>query len=449
MDLKEKLERIRREREARSRTQMIREAWDKLQADDSLTTREKLEKLIRLTQEQKTAPPPTSSVPPAPSTPPSTSALEKQIQEPFRIFENSYPLGTRYGQIEIAAGLRIEGQVLACLSQDEAFTELDLSTALFIDLETTGLSGGTGVVPFLVGLGFYREDSFRIVQFFLGDLAEEERMVSELSRFFREMDFQSVVTFNGKAFDLPLLETRFILYRTPFHLGSLPHLDFLFPARSLWRHKLASCRLFHLAREIVLTDRAEDIPSAEIPWRYFQYLQSGNFGWIEPIIYHNEEDLLSLLGVVIAGAAVIAEDESFCPLDAMDFFGAGKIFERIGDMEKSINFFQRALNGRLTDEVSLEARRRLSLYFKRNGELEKAVPLWQEMAASRQVTSHVLFSLRELAMYFEHHLKDYEQAKRVSEEGLACALEIASRRFQQDFEYRLARLRRKLRSEPK
>lgn len=435
MDLKDKLDRLRREREARSRTQLIRETWDKLQADDSLTSREKLEELIRLTRQAKPTPP----SPPLPS-------QEEQVRESFRIFENAYPLSTRYGQIEIAAGLRIEGRALACLSQEEAFEELDLRTALFIDLETTGLSGGVGVVPFLVGMGFYEEDSFRVVQFFLGDLAEEERMIRELSSFFREMDFKSVVTYNGKAFDIPLLETRFILYRTPFHLGSLPHLDFLFPARSLWKHKLASCRLFHLAREVVLTDRAEDIPSAEIPWRYFRYLESGNFAWIEPIIYHNEEDLLSLLGVVIAGAAVVAGDESFCPMDAMDFFGAGKIFERTGDVEKSIDFFQRALNGRLTDEVSLEARRRLSLYFKRNGELEKAVPLWQEMASRRRVTSHVLFSLRELAMYFEHHLRDYEQAKKISEEGLACALEIASRRYQQDFEYRLARLKRKLRS---
>ncbi|HDJ24093.1 MAG TPA: hypothetical protein ENF17_09405 [Candidatus Aminicenantes bacterium] len=432
MDLKDKLNRLRKEREARSRTLTIRETWDKLQADDSLSTREKLEELIRLTQQQKPAPP--AVQPPF---------QEKQSQEPFRIFENTYALNTRYGQIEIAAGLRVDGRVLSCLSQEQAFEELDLRSALFLDLETTGLSGGTGVVPFLVGLGFYLDDSFRIVQFFLGDLAEEERMIGELARFFREMDFQSVVTYNGKAFDLPLLETRFILYRNPFHLAALPHLDFLFPARSLWKHKLESCRLFHLAREIVLTDRAEDIPSAEIPWRYFQYLRSGNFGLVEPIIYHNEEDILSLLGVVIAGAAVIAEDESFCPVDAMDFFGAGKIFERTGDVEKSVDFFQRALNGRLTDEVSLEARRRLSLYFKRSGELDKAVPLWQEMASSLPVTNHVLFSLRELAMYFEHRLKDYEQAKQVAEEGFVLAREISSSYYLRDFDYRLARLQKK------
>jgi hypothetical protein len=231
------------------------------------------------------------------------------------------------------------------------------------------------VVPFNVGLGYYRDDKFYVAQFFLGELAEEERMIRELAQFFKDMDFQSVVTYNGKGFDIPLLETRFILCRQPFVLSELPHLDFLYAARRLWSHKYESCRLYHLALELVQVDRSEDIPSAEIPWRYFQYLQTGNFELIEPILYHNKEDILSLLGVVIIGAHIFSEDPELCVGDGMDFYGAGKVMENVGDVERSVQFFQRALGGNLSDEVTLEAKKRLSSHFKRNDEWEKAVPL--------------------------------------------------------------------------
>ncbi len=430
-DLKNKLEQIRREREARSRSEVVRSTWDKLQSDDNLSTKEKLEQLINLTRRE-------------PGARPKYPSFEPQSREPLQFFQASYPLDKKYGRIQLASGMKISGNILSCLSRDPSFQELDLATALFVDLETTGLSGGTGVVPFLVGVGYYRDNKFHVSQYFLGDLAEEERMIDELGQFFREMNFQSVVTFNGKSFDLPLLETRFILYRKPFLLSELPHLDFLFPARSLWRHKHESCRLFHLAREVVEADRAEDIPSAEIPWRYFQYLQTGNFTLVEPILYHNKEDILSLLGVVAAGAMILEENEETCLSDAMDFFGAGKVLEKTGDLDKSIRYFEKALNGSLSDEVSLEARRRLSLYFKRNGEWEKAVPLWQEMVSSHNINRHHLFSFRELAMYFEHKLKKYEEALRVAEEGLVCSLGISGY-FEKDFRKRLERLKTKIR----
>jgi len=430
MDIKDKLKAIKREREARSKSKIIQDAWKNLEKDDELSTKEKLQQLINLTREEKHPRPKMPEIEPLP-------------REPIQFFENSYPLGVKYGKVNLSSGLKINGDILSCLSKDPAFKELDLSSALFIDLETTGLSGGVGVVPFLVGMGYYREEKFNVVQYFLGELAEEAQMIQEIAQFFSDMNFQSVVTFNGKTFDMPLLETRFILHRQPFPLDGLPHLDFLYSARSLWRHKHESCRLCHLAREVVEADRSEDIPSAEIPWRYFQFLQTGNFELIEPILYHNGEDILSLLGVVIMGAQIFSEDEEICLADAMDFFGAGKIMEKVGDQQKSVLFFQRALNGRLTDEVSLEARKKLSLYFKRNGEWEKAVPLWQEMASAQKTSIHQLFSCRELAMYFEHQLKKYEEAAKIAEEGLVSSFGLSSF-YEMEFRHRLERLKQKI-----
>jgi uncharacterized protein YprB with RNaseH-like and TPR domain len=432
-DIKDKFHYLKKERTARSKTQKIQNTWKAIVQTDDLTTKEKLEHLINLTRTEK-------------KTETQVPRFEPQEREPFQFLENSYSLDARYGKIKIADGLVISGEILSCLSKDPDFENLDLSTALFIDLETTGLSGGTGVIPFLVGMGYYRDDKFYVAQYFLGDPGSEEQMIMELNQFLSDMKFQSIVTFNGKVFDIPLLETRFILKRQPFLLSEMPHLDFLFPARSLWAHKLENCRLHNLALEVVGTGRTEDIPSAEIPWRYFQYIQTGNYDLIEPILYHNQEDILSLLGVIIVGSQIFSEDTHACEADAMDFFGAGKVLEKFGQTEKSSLYFQKAIEGHLSREIFLSVRKRLSVQFKKNQEWDKAVSLWKEMASAETPSNNLLFSLRELAMYYEHNQKKYLEAKKMSEEGFILARNF-SPYYERDFSKRMDRLRLKIKKE--
>ena len=430
VDIKDRLKQLKKEREARSKSQLIKNAWEEIEKAEDLSVKDKLQRLINLTREEK-------------ETKPQAPPFEPLKREPLQFFENPYPLNARYGKVTLSSGLDIKGNILTCLSKESAFENLDLSTALFVDLETTGLSGGAGVVPFLIGLGFYRDGKFHVTQFFLGDLAEEERMIQELDQFFSQMNFQSIVTFNGKGFDIPLLETRFILHKQPLVLSELPHLDFLYSARSLWRHKYESCRLYNLAREVVEADRPDDIPAAEIPWRYFQYLNTGNFELIEPILYHNQEDILSLLGVVIIGSLIFSEEREEEFADAMDLFGAGRIMENIGEVEKSVHFFERALDGELPDEISLLAKKKISYYFKRRQEWERAILLWKEMASSNMASLNQLFSFRELAMYLEHKKKKFEEAKKIAEEGYVLSLGFSSY-YEKDFAHRLERLRRKI-----
>jgi len=441
-DMKDKFEQLKREREARTRARsksksdLIKDAWEEIDKSEELSVKDKLQRLISLSREEKKRKP---AKPPQPP-------FEPQKREPLLLFENPFPLETKYGKIALSTGLEIKGDVLTWLSKDASFEDLNLSTALFIDLETTGLSGGTGVVPFLIGLGYYRDEKFHVTQFFLGELAEEERMIQELAQFLSQMNFQSIVTFNGKGFDIPLLETRFIINRQPFVLSELPHLDFLYSARSLWRHKHESCRLYHLAREVVQADRAEDIPAAEVPWRYFQYLQTGNFEVMEQVLYHNQEDILSLLGVVIVGSLIFSEAGEEGLADAMDLYGAGKVMEKVGEVEKSVHFFKRALDGKLSEEISLQARRKLSTYFKKGADWERAVSIWREIASSDRASLNQLYSFRELAMYFEHKVKRYEEALKVAEEGLVLSIGLSSY-YEQDFAHRLERLKRKLRTQ--
>jgi uncharacterized protein YprB with RNaseH-like and TPR domain len=433
MDFEDKLRFIKKERASRPRAESISKAWLEIEKRPGASTKEKLERLITLTRTPKREKP---AVP----------LPEPQKRKSLDVFENHYNLHSRYGKIPISAGLKISGEVLALLSRDRSFADLDLSTALFLDLETTGLSGGVGVIPFLVGFGYFRDDRFRVSQFFLGDLAEEERLIRELGQFFTQMDFRSVVTFNGKAFDLPLLETRFILHRNVLPLSGLPHLDFLFSARSLWSHKHESCRLYHLAQQILEADREEDIPSSEIPQRYFEFLRTGNFSLIEPILYHNQEDLLSLLGVVISGAAMFSEEKQDDPeltADAMDLFGAAKLLERTGESEKSARFMRRALEGRLSEEIAVVAKMKLAAHFKKNRDWTNAISLWQEMTPLNQLTC-----FRELAIYYEHRERDYEKARQVAEEGLTAAAGT-SRSLEKDFSHRLERLKHKIKQKGK
>jgi uncharacterized protein YprB with RNaseH-like and TPR domain len=432
MPLEDKLKLLRRERDARARARSVETAWEKIDVDAGLTVKQKLERLIALTDKGR-----------GKAVPSETNPAEIKRREPVQVFENSFVLGASYGQIPISMGLQIPADILGFLSREAAFEGLDLSSAVFLDLETTGLAGGTGTVPFLVGLAYYRDERFRVTQFFLSEMAEEDRLIRELDQFIQDMGFKSIVTYNGKAFDLPLVETRFAMHRTPCPLRGLPHLDFLFSARSLWKHKYDSCRLFHLAQQIVQAERSEDIPGAEIPLRYFQYIRSGDFSLIDPILYHNQEDLLSLLGVVVAGAVLVERNREAAArgdADAMDLFGVAKLFERAGDAATSAALLERALAGGhgLTAEVSQAARKKLSHHFKKNKDWDKALTFWQQQTAGEEVDC-----FRELSMYYEHTVKDYAEAVRVASEGLVLSKGKASA-AEKDFEKRIARIKGKL-----
>ncbi|MGC9057179.1 MAG: ribonuclease H-like domain-containing protein [Candidatus Saccharicenans sp.] len=434
MDIDELRETLRRKARNQSNQQdKVKEIWKNLDSRKDLTTKEKLEKLLALSRK-------------APLESRNQSRMEvselasARKDQPYLVLENKFNLSSRYGQIPISLGLNIPGKVLALLSRDEAFELLSLSQALFIDLETTGLAGGTGTVPFLVGLGYFENEAFKIIQFFLNDLAAEARMLQEIKTLCEDKKFSSIVSYNGKGFDLPLLETRFALNRLPFPLEGLPHLDFLFSARYLWKHKYESCRLYNLALEHLGADRAEDIPSEEIPWRYFQYLRNQDFSLVEPILYHNQEDIMSLYGVVVAGAVLVAKsvEEDQLEADALDLFGVGKIWERAGEVERSVVLYERALDKKLPGEVSVKVKKNLAHHFKKSRRWEKALRLWQELVEG----SEDLECFRELAMYFEHQAKNPEEALKYALDGLALARGV-SPGYEEDFQRRIDRLKRK------
>ena len=434
MDLDELKEQLRKKTAKQGQTDKIKELWKNLESQKALSTKEKLEKLLALSRQNKLESK-------AASDKVGAECVSRSPHQPYLVLENNFNLNSSYGQIPISLGLNIPGRVLYLLSRDEAFKDLSLAEAVFIDLETTGLAGGTGTIPFLIGLGFFDGEAFKVVQFFLNDLASEFKMLGELLDLLSDRKFTSVVSYNGKGFDLPLLETRFTLNRLRCPLSDLPHLDFLFSARYLWKHKYESCRLYNLALAHLGADRAEDIPSEEIPWRYFQYLRTGDFSLVEPILYHNQEDIMSLYGVVVAGALTVGQslENQETEIDSLELFGLGKIWEKAGEKEKSAELYEKALSQKLPVELSVRVKKNLALYFKRCGEWEKSLKLWEDLSQN----SEDLEAWRELAMYYEHQARQPETALKLALDGLALS-RLVNSALEKDFEKRVDRLTRKL-----
>jgi uncharacterized protein YprB with RNaseH-like and TPR domain len=434
MDRDELRAQLRKKAAKQAQPDKVKELWKNIDTESELNTRQKLEKLLALSRKKD----PEKKAAPAQG---NKQGLSRPARQPYLVLENNFNLSSSYGQIPISLGLNIPGQVLYLLSRDEAFQALSLAGSIFIDLETTGLAGGTGTIPFLVGLGFFDQQSFKIVQFFLNDLASEFKMLEELESLVQDKKFTSVISYNGKGFDLPLLETRFTLNRLKCPLSALPHLDFLFSARYLWKHKYENCRLYNLALAHLGADRAEDIPSEEIPWRYFQYLRTGDFSLVEPILYHNQEDIMSLYGVVVAGALAVGQslENQETEIDSLELFGLGKIWEKAGQRKKSVELYQKALNQKLPVELSVKVKKNLALYFKKCGEWEKSFKLWEDLSQS----SDDLEAWRELAMYYEHQVRQPETALKLALDGLALSREI-NPAFEKDFEKRIDRLTKKV-----
>lgn len=420
----------------KSKEEIIRHSWFSLNQESSLSLKEKLEKLLAIAREIKGK---SSNGTSRPREVWPDSEITATPISGYKIFENTFSLEAKYGRVKIGEGLKIDGSILALLSRDENFKPLDLSSALFLDLETTGLSGGVGVLPFLIGVGYFTACSFEIRQFFLGEPAEEMAMLEEFNRFLEDYNFTSIISFNGKGFDLPILETRFTLHRFPFPLADLPHLDFIFAARQLWRHKYESCRLAHLAQQVIGADRLDDIPSSEVPIRYFSYLRSGYFSYIEPVLEHNQQDILSLLGIIIAAAEMITNFAYSEEIDSLELVGLARILEEAGELDRSFKLLEKALDLGVPESLSFTLKRKLAWYWKKRRKWTKAVSLWEEMRPAGK-----LFCYRELAMYYEHCCQDYERARQLALEGLTLAQGV-SKTYEEDFRRRIERLEAKIR----
>ena len=217
---------------------------------------------------------------------------------------------------------------------------------VFVDLETTGLSGGAGTVAFLVGCGYFDGGAFQVRQFLLTSYRAERALLAAVSDFFDEADL--LVTYNGKTFDVPVMETRWLFHRMELPLDGVPHFDTLHAARRLWKDRPdvelepeGGCRLSTLERTLFAVRRVGDVPGFEIPSRFFRFLRSGDPRPLEPVLEHNRLDLVSLAAVTARAARLVSDGADGCPDDGQAL-ALGRIYTRAGAADRAEACYRRA-----------------------------------------------------------------------------------------------------------
>ena len=318
------------------------------------------------------------------------------------VARQSYASSYRHGLV----GIRPEASfaMLAAWGREPRFKDLALDSFAFLDTETSGLAGGTGTYAFLVGVGRFVGDEFLLEQFFMRDPAEEGAMLEALAEFLAPT--KALVTFNGKAFDAPLLLTRYALHSLPCPFADFAHLDLLPLARRLWRDRLPSRALKYLEENILSAPRtAEEVPGYEIPYLYFDYLRSRDARPLKGVFYHNAMDVVAMAALLTHLSSILDNPFGERVEHGLDVVALGKLYEDLGQWDTAARLFERGLEMELPEADFWQAIERLSRLQKRRGDLETAVRLWEQAASQGHIYAHV-----ELAKYHEHRQRNYFEA---------------------------------------
>jgi uncharacterized protein len=337
------------------------------------------------------------------------------------VVEARYPYGQAHGRARLA--LQAPRGVLAEWAREPRLAELSPSDFVFLDTETTGLSGGTGTYAFLVGVARFEEDGLHLAQFFMRDPSEEPGLLAALEEFLAPC--QALVTFNGKAFDAPLLLTRYLFHGWQPPLQGLVHVDLLHLARRLWRDRLPSRTLTMLEAHILGAGRSEqDIPGWLIPEMYFTYLQTGDPTPLKSVFYHNAMDVISLAALMEHMSLVLDNPDDLGSEHGVDLIALAKLYEDLGNQSGAARLYIHGLDHadarseQMPRNVILQGLQRLAAMYKRQGEWQAAIELWQQAAQHQDLDAHL-----ELAKCYEHALHDLHAAKQWTQAGITLVVE--------------------------
>ncbi len=328
------------------------------------------------------------------------------------VVEQRFDLDHLHGAYPLRRVLGVPGALLARLARSEALTGASHERIVYLDTETTGLAGGTGTLAFLVGIGHFQDGAFRLRQYFLDSLDREEALLRALSDYLDP--FEAVITYNGKVFDVPLLETRLILSRLRSGVRDLPHLDLLFATRRIYRDRFGSCRLGEIERQVLGLTRQEDVPGFEVPSLYFRFVRYRRFRALVPVFRHNALDVLSLVTLTAHLAGLYDGGQE---LSADDELALARSSERDAHLSEATERYRAAIERGLPPVRRDEAERRLSLLYKRLGRWDEAAAVWYRMA--RRPESRSLFPLLELSRFCERQKRDLAAALIHAESALS------------------------------
>ncbi len=305
-------------------------------------------------------------------------------------------------------------EALALLGRNDAWGDISPERIAFVDIETTGLQGGSGTVAFLIGVGRFEAEQFCVRQYFMEDFHHEPAMVRAVADDLAEAD--ALVSYNGKRFDLPIMEMRWRLARLEPKFPKL-HLDLLHPSRRLWSGRLPDCRLGTVERHILSILRYSDAPSAEIPQIYFDYVRGIRPERMSLVFDHHAQDIFSLAALTQGLARAVADPEDRRFAHASDQAGLARIYQSGNNPEAAIAALRRAASYAPNEETAWRLSVLLGRALKRQGRGNEAVALWESLADRAAI--HRLDPLIELAKYAEHRLKDHVAAENWTRRAMA------------------------------
>jgi uncharacterized protein YprB with RNaseH-like and TPR domain len=332
---------------------------------------------------------------------------------------------------------------------------------LFLDTETTGLVGGSGTYAFLVGLAWWDSGGLQTEQLFMRDFGEEHSLLLALDE--RLAERRVLVTFNGKSFDWPLLETRFRMTRSIAPRIPATHLDFLHPSRQLWRPRLGSVRLSELERHILHVSpgskldwtREGDMNSGDIPEAYFSFVRGGLCTPLVPVFQHNQMDLRGLAALAGHVLEILAGPEESNATDQrletahsnevavqqpLDLYGLSRLLTQRGEHGHARKVCRDAVAAGLPSEHDRAARRDLARLAKRAGDFSGAIEMWESLvgptdnAGNRKMRGtgrmkkpsldenqlrSTLEACEQLAIHFEHRARVMDRAIQLTRHALA------------------------------
>jgi hypothetical protein len=308
---------------------------------------------------------------------------------------------------------------------------------LFVDVETTGLSGGAGTYAFLVGCAWFDRAALHVRQFLLTSFAAERGLLEAMHD--TVGGAAAVATYNGKAFDLPVLDTRCLLHRMSTPFDGLAHVDLLHPARQLWKSEEA--RLAAIEASVLGHVRNADVPGFEIPSRYFQYVRSGDPRPLAAVLEHNRLDLLSL-AMLTARLAQLLEQGPGAAETAREALGLGRLYQRGGRLVDARACFARAIDLDGHASIRAAALRAYAVLCRRARHHDEAARAWRDLLDLPACPIHTAREAREaLAVHCEHRLRDFTAARRLALESLRFATSTVRA---DAVHHRVARLDRKL-----
>ncbi len=309
----------------------------------------------------------------------------------------------RTGRAPLLPARTASPELLALLALDPSLRACPPRGALYLDTETTGLSGGTGTVAFLVGLALWEDEpgahgggDLVVEQVLVRNLGEEGPMLAHVAARLREASM--VVTFNGKAFDMPLLRTRFVMNRQAVP-EALPHLDLLHVARRVHKPRGVTCKLTTIERDVLGFERHDDVPSGEVSACYLHFLRTGEARALLGVIEHNAWDVVAMVALVglygepVDGSALVPDDLA----------GVARTLKRAGETDAALGFADAAVlrSDAAGEGGALPLRARAEIQ-KARGDRDRALADYAKLATA--VDDPVV--RLELAKLYEHHVKE-------------------------------------------